>query len=120
MIDKRPRGDNVVVTFRVPAEATARSAMVAGEFNGWSPTDTPMTPADGGGFTAEIELRPGRTYRFRYLLDDERWENDWAADSYVANEYGGDDSVIDLTATTEPSTLAGGTEASQSRRSEPN
>jgi hypothetical protein len=51
------------------------------------------------GFVAEVSLPAGRVYRFRYLLDGERWENDWAADAYVANEFGGDDSVIDLTVT---------------------
>jgi hypothetical protein len=32
-----------------------------------------------------------------YLVDGERRQNDWAADSYAPNEYGGDDSVLDLT-----------------------
>ena len=40
-----------------------------------------------------ISLKPGRSYRYRYLLDGERWENDWAADDYVPNEYGTQDSV---------------------------
>lgn len=26
----------------------------------------------------------------------ERWENDWAADAYLPNDLGGDDSVIDV------------------------
>ena len=56
-----------------------------------------MSEADGGGFCAVVELERGRSYRFRYHLDGERWENDWAADGYVGNEYGGDDSVVDLT-----------------------
>ena len=43
-------------------------------------------------------LPPGRAYRFRYLLDGHRWENDWDADAYVPNGFGSDDSVVDLTA----------------------
>ena len=39
----------------------------------------------------------GRRYRFRYLLDGRRWENDWEADDYVDNDHGGQDSVVDLT-----------------------
>ena len=97
MIEKSPSVDSVVaVMFRVPADAGARSACVAGEFNGWSTTATPMTENDGE-FCAVVDLERGRSYRFRYFLDGRRWENDWAADGYVANEYGGDDSVIDLT-----------------------
>ena len=37
---------------------------------------------------------------YRYLVDGERWENDWAADTYAPNDYGGDDSVVDLTGAT--------------------
>jgi len=52
----------------------------------------------GDVFSLTIELQPGRAYRFRYLLDGERWENDWDADAYVPNAFGTDDSVVDLTA----------------------
>ena len=86
----------VVVTFRLPSAVGAESACVVGEFNDWSHTATPME-RDGDGFVAHAHIPPGRAYRFRYLLDGERWENDWAADDYVPNEFGGDDSVIDLT-----------------------
>jgi len=33
---------------------------------------------------------------FRYLVDGERWENDWAADAYVPNPFGGEDSVVEV------------------------
>jgi len=49
-----------------------------------------------GSFTLTISLKPGRRYRFRYLLDGERWENDWAADAYVSNPFGSDDSVVEV------------------------
>jgi 1,4-alpha-glucan branching enzyme len=98
VIEKRSARNpaRAAVTFRVPAEAGARSACLAGEFNGWSTSATPMHAHDGG-FSTVLELDRGRTYRFRYYLDSERWENDWAADGYAPNEFGGDDSVIDLT-----------------------
>lgn len=51
-----------------------------------------------GSFSLVVRLETGRSYRFRYLLDDQRWENDWAADAYVPNAFGEDDSVVDLTA----------------------
>ena len=51
-----------------------------------------------GGFSLTVALDAGRAYRFRYLLDDQRWENDWAADAYLPNSFGGDDSIVDLTA----------------------
>jgi 1,4-alpha-glucan branching enzyme len=86
----------VMVTFRLPETVDAERVCVVGEFNGWSETADPMQH-DGDAFVAQIPLEVGRAYRFRYLLDGERWENDWAADAYVPNEFGGEDSVIDLT-----------------------
>ena len=44
----------------------------------------------------KVLLEPGRSYRFRYYLGDGKWENDWDADSYVDNEFGGADSVVTL------------------------
>ena len=54
-----------------------------------------------GGFSVTVDLDAGRAYRFRYLLDGQRWDNDWAADAYEPNDFGGDDSVVDLTALAE-------------------
>jgi hypothetical protein len=47
-----------------------------------------------GAFTTMFWVETGREYRFRYLLDGERWQNDQAADGYVPNPYGGQDSVL--------------------------
>ncbi|MGH9119607.1 MAG: isoamylase early set domain-containing protein [Acidimicrobiales bacterium] len=98
MLEKRPgEGPHeVVVTFRLPPEVRAGRISVAGDFNDWS-ADALEMQRDDRGFFAVVTLRSGRAYRFRYLIDGERWENDWAADAYVPNQFGGDDSVIDLT-----------------------
>ena len=90
------------VTFTVPATCGARKAAVVGEFNDWSTTADPMTRGVTE-FCVTIPIPTGRTYRFRYLLDDERWENDWAAHAYVPNEHGGDDSELDLRDADQPS-----------------
>ena len=97
-LDKQPSPTNgtATVTFRIPAEAGAERAELLGEFNNWSPA--PMQRLADGGHYVAVELESGQSYRFRYLLDGRRWENDWHADAYVPNEYGGDDSVIDLVA----------------------
>lgn len=86
----------VLTTFRLPDVVGAVEAAVVGEFNDWSATANPMDHV-GDEYVACVALVPGRAYRFRYLLDGRRWVNDWAADAYVPNEFGGDDSVIDLT-----------------------
>lgn len=82
------------VTFDLTAGADVKDVHLCGEFNDWSSNATPMTRHKDGTFHATIALDSERTYRFRYLLDGTRWENDWAADDYVPNEYGGDDSVV--------------------------
>ena len=83
-------------TFRLEYGVAGHEVHVVGELNGWSRTANPME-FDGRGYVAELIVMGGRTYRFRYLIDGERWQNDWAADCYAANEFGGDDSVLDLT-----------------------
>jgi hypothetical protein len=97
VIECHAEGNGTVrVTFRLPNVNAADRICVVGEFNAWCPTANPMERV-GNDIVTEVVLGAGRTYRFRYLLDDERWENDWEADSYVPNEFGGDDSVLDLT-----------------------
>src|SRR6478672_4343342 len=99
MIKHPSLGDGLVqVTFEIDPAVNAERANLCGDFNDWSYEADPMQPTGEGGFSLTKELPPGRSYRFRYLLDGDRWENDWAADDYVRNEYGGDDSLVDLTA----------------------
>jgi 1,4-alpha-glucan branching enzyme len=84
------------VTFELPKEVEAQTAAVCGDFNEWSPTGHPMTRRKDGRLSVTIAMPAARSYRYRYLLDGERWENDWAADGYVQNEFGGDDSLLEL------------------------
>jgi hypothetical protein len=97
MIEVRPAGPGAMrVTFTHPC--VADTVAVVGEFNAWNHRIHVMAPGGDGERTISVELPTGRRYRFRYLLEGERWENDWGADDYVANEFGGDDSVVDITA----------------------
>ena len=84
------------VTFRLPQEAAIDAAVVTvvGEFNDWSLSDTPMKKLKNGSFKANLKLECGKEYRFRYLIDSSRWENDWCADEYLPNAFGGEDSLI--------------------------
>jgi len=86
----------VLVAFELPEAVSATTVSVVGDFNGWTAQTHPLTPVEGG-FRADIALPAGDRWRFRYLLDGQRWENDWAADDYVPNGFGDDDSVVDLT-----------------------
>jgi macrodomain Ter protein organizer (MatP/YcbG family) len=106
---KRPKEDNkginkeyfgadsyCRVTLRLPKEAVgdADGVAVVGDFNNWDKEAMPMKRHRSGDFEITIALPAGREYRFRYLIDGSRWENDWCADSYYPNSYGCDDSVL--------------------------
>ena len=96
MVETSPDGfGKVRVTFCLEYGVAEHEVTVVG-FNDWSRTATPMH-FDGSRYAAELVLECGRVYRFRYLIDSERWQNEWTADSYTPNEFGGDDSVLDLT-----------------------
>ena len=84
----------VEIIFTLPGEVQAGSVALCGEFNGWSAHDIRLERGGDGSWRAGVALEPGRTYRYRYLLDGERWENAWQADRYVPNPYGGTDSVV--------------------------
>lgn len=86
----------VEVTFTLPAEVEAGRVAVCGEFNDWSTDDIELARDADRTWRATVSLEPGRGYRYRYLLDGERWENAWQADGYVPNPYGGVDSVINV------------------------
>lgn len=84
------------VTFELPPAIEARTVQLCGEFNGWSTTATPLAERKDGRFSVTLTLPTGADYRYRFLLDGSRWENDWTADAYVRNAFGSDDSVLRL------------------------
>ena len=87
------------VTFRISEERgnSAGTAYVVGEFNNWDSVSTPMKKLKTGAFTTTLDLVKGREYQFRYLLDNQIWENDADADKYVPTPFGDcENSVIDL------------------------
>ncbi|MEZ4598174.1 MAG: isoamylase early set domain-containing protein [Syntrophotaleaceae bacterium] len=82
------------VTFNLPAETGAESALLCGDFTDWDAEAKPMKRLKNGDFSLTLSLPTSRSYRFRYLIDGSRWENDWQADGYVPNCYGCEDSVV--------------------------
>lgn len=84
------------VTFSVPVENVPEKAKVflAGEFNNWEETSLRMTKR-GGEYTKSLTLAPG-SYQFKYNVEGEYWLNDEAADAYPQNEFGGDNSQVNI------------------------
>lgn len=49
---------------------TATAVFLAGSFNDWNPTATPMVRGAGGHWTVSLKLPPGR-YEFKFVVDGE-------------------------------------------------
>jgi hypothetical protein len=89
-----PTVPTVPVTFTLPAEVGAADVALCGDFNNWDTGPIPLIRDTDGPWQVTVPLAPGSSYRYRYLLDGERWENAWDADRYEPNPYGSDNSVI--------------------------
>lgn len=97
MLKKTPLANQqkIKVAFEMPGDIDVQTMMLVGDFNGWDKTATPMKKRKKDGvFAASLTLKAGQSYQFRYWIDDSRWENDWAADDYVPNGFGEDNSVV--------------------------
>ena len=95
MIKKQftPKKTVCKVTFTVCTEKANDSVAVLGDFNNWDPTANPLSNKNGDWETT-VKLNPNEEFKFRYLIDGSVWENDEAADAYVTNEFGTQDSVV--------------------------
>ena len=97
MLNKRnmARG-KVRVTFTMPPIDQVQQLNLVGDFNQWSKVSTPMQQGADATWSVTITLDSGRDYQFRYLANGADWHNDWAADAYLPNEFGTDNSVVSL------------------------
>jgi 1,4-alpha-glucan branching enzyme len=86
-------GKNCKVTFRIEPNG-AKKAYLCGNFTDWEKSGQPMRRLKDGSFSTSVTLKKGQEYYFRYMLDNGRWINDEAADAYVANPFGTEDSIV--------------------------
>jgi len=66
------------------------------DFNDWSFTKNPLELLKNGDWKTTVELEPGKKYEFRYLLNNEKWYNEWDADEYILGDFGKDNCVVEL------------------------
>ena len=83
--------DECEVAFAFLAEE-ANDVQLVGEFNNWEPII--MKKGKDSVFKAKARMPKDSKFQFRYLVDNEIWANDEAADAYWANEHGSDNSVV--------------------------
>ena len=72
----------------------AHEVFIAGSFNEWRTCDTPMIRLNGGGWSAQLNLEPGR-YEYRFIVDGE-WADDPAATEWIPNPFGGANAVLEV------------------------
>ena len=84
------------VTFKLPEKIAqyASKASLVGEFNDWDLRGIPMKKLKNGEFKASLQLEKNKEYQFKYLVNEETWENENEADKYVPNAFQGENSVI--------------------------
>jgi hypothetical protein len=74
------------IIFRLPAEALdgASKVVLLGDFNNWTPQEQfELEYYHDGSFRTVVALEEGKTYHYRFLLNDGRWVNDYNAQQYV-------------------------------------
>lgn len=80
------------VTFEFKASSDKNVAL-AGDFNDWQPVAMKYVKKDNV-FRTKVRLPVEQDFQFKYLVDQEKWENDHAADNYQINAFGTDNSVV--------------------------
>ena len=95
---KRTNG-TIEITCHAP---DAQAVFVAGDFNDWSTTSTPMNRTDEGVWAVKLKLEPGR-YEFKFLIDG-HWccepgcrDGDLACPNCVVNAFGTMNRLIEVT-----------------------
>ncbi len=74
------------IIFKLPAEAVegATEALLLGDFNNWSEEKAiGLERQEDGSYRTIVQLEAGKTYQYRFLLNDGRWVNDYNAQNYV-------------------------------------
>jgi 1,4-alpha-glucan branching enzyme len=70
----------------------AREVALAADFNGWTPSTTPLRKVQEGAWSATLELPPGE-YQYRLVVDG-RWCDHPEAPRRVPNPYGTENCVL--------------------------
>ncbi|MFN5334891.1 MAG: isoamylase early set domain-containing protein [Bacteroidota bacterium] len=86
--------DYCKVKFSIENEE-ANSVEILGLNNDWNDSIVLKRKKDGT-FSTEVNLPRDSRHEFRYLIDENKWVNEPAADSEAPNPFGGSNSVITL------------------------
>ena len=74
----------------------AKQVCVAGSFNEWKPETTPLSPKGNGHWVGDLAVKPGR-HEYLFVVDGQ-WLPDPNARESVQNPFGGQNSVLIVSA----------------------
>jgi 1,4-alpha-glucan branching enzyme len=83
-----------VTTFVYDKKPEAKEVFVAGDFNGWNPKADQLLKKKGR-FSGTVTLPPGK-HQYKFIVDGE-WITDPLAQQQVLNQYGTQNSVVNVT-----------------------
>jgi serine protease AprX len=90
-----PRIENGRLLFSYHDDA-AKTVTVAGDFNSWEHTATPLTKDASGLWFAEIETPAAGRYQYKFIVDELRWIEDPTNGMKEPDNYGGLNSVLTI------------------------
>ena len=95
-VEVRARGDGAFdCTFAYQPPSPVGRVSLAGDFNGWNTTATPMSRGDDGVWRATVRMTPGeRLYKF--VVEGNRWTPDPRNPDAADDGHGGSNSVLRL------------------------
>mgnify|MGYP006275387215 CR=1 FL=1 len=83
----------VEVKFTYEPEGKPDSVTIAGGFNGWDKTATPLKDEDGDGVYEATQLLPPGEYPYKFVVNGEEWIEPPNAEKYTGDGYGGKNAV---------------------------
>lgn len=88
-----PRIENGRLMF-VYHDDTAASVSLAGDFNDWSQTETPLARDKSGLWLTQIDAPKAGSYQYKFVVNGQRWIEDPGNGMKSPDNYGGLNSVI--------------------------
>jgi anti-sigma factor RsiW len=79
----------------VVVQPDAETVQLAGDFNGWDASRTPLEPLPGGAWAATILLDPGR-YEYMFVVNGREWIADPFAVERSDDGFGSQNAVLDV------------------------
>ncbi len=92
---------------------------LCGDFNAWKVRGLPLDLEPDGTWVGRLVLDAGKSYRFRYHDNQGVWHTDYEADSVESNQFGTDNSVVDLTSVEKKPLTAKAAKKTAPRKSTP-